>query len=443
MSLCRLAPLAVAGLFALPAPAPAQKIKTDKAEIQGRQTLLPDEKDLARAEYALSRTKVTEIEQAKLAAAEEWVQARFKEWIAGKTATAFATASLARWLDAKLAVSPRPEDRRAALEAYWLSAWLVDEITQSKREAGVITVTQAIDAHWARLDAELALLEAPAQPGGATAPPPDPASELRLAKSRHALEQQSLPKLLQSKAEVARLGLEGRFKEFVAGKIAAEFVLTAIDRFVAAERHVQPAGARTALERALHAAWLVERINRAKYEAAAIPVSQYALALYEYLDLSERWHKTAGTRPVPLSGIDRPVYRNLGGPMMETELAKAQWAMVHEQPGKAAQAKVAAARDQVEARLKEFVAGKTTAEFLADAERMLLEAELALATSKAARLDALERYWKVTWIAEQINRSKHESGSIAVTQYMNTLYQRLHAEWLLARMRDEPDKKGD
>src|SRR5262245_25008361 len=67
----------------------------------------------------------------------------------------------------------------------------------------------------------------------------------------------------------------------------------------------------------------------------------------------------------------------------EKNWAKAAYAASLAKPQELAQAKVEAARAQVEARFMEFAAGKITANFLAEAGRMLLEAELAVAATKA------------------------------------------------------------
>jgi hypothetical protein len=90
-----------------------------------------------------------------------------------------------------------------------------------------------------------------------------------------------------------------------------------------------------------------------------------------------------------------------------------------------------AAQDQYEARFKEFVAGKTTTDFLLPWSVKWLKAELTLTDRKAERLKAYKAHLERMQEAEKISKLKYDAGVIAFTQHQQTVYYRLEAEiWL-------------
>jgi hypothetical protein len=100
--------------------------------------------------------------------------------------------------------------------------------------------------------------------------------------------------------------------------------------------------------------------------------------------------------------------------------------------------KRSAARQAFAARVDEFVAGKTTiADFMLEAALRLREAELAVCTTPAERIEVLDRCWSWAKFAESINKAKFDSGSVGPAQYYPVLYARLQLEYDLVKARSE------
>ncbi len=100
--------------------------------------------------------------------------------------------------------------------------------------------------------------------------------------------------------------------------------------------------------------------------------------------------------------------------------------------------KRSAARSMLKWRFDEFAAGKTTiADFMLDAAEKLREAELAVCTTKAERLEALEQCWLVAKAADMINKAKFDAGTIGPANYYPVLYTRLQMEYDLVKARSE------
>src|SRR5262249_31705307 len=83
-----------------------------------------------------------------------------------------------------------------------------------------------------------------------------------------------------------------------------------------------------------------------------------------------------------------------------------------------------AAETEVEARPKEFVAGRGTLDIQLGANKRLLLAQQALSGNKAARLAALEAYRKRQAAIEALNRQRYQAGRIALQDFAESQYYR-------------------
>src|SRR5262249_61445542 len=106
------------------------------------------------------------------------------------------------------------------------------------------------------------------------------------------------------------------------------------------------------------------------------------------------------------------------------ELARVEFVLAPSAPPpmELARAKLAVARAGYEARLKEYLAGKTTAEPVLEWSRRWLESEPAAHGQQADQLAALERHWLRAKQIEEVNRASYEKGSVAITQYLLAQY---------------------
>jgi RNA polymerase sigma factor (sigma-70 family) len=104
-------------------------------------------------------------------------------------------------------------------------------------------------------------------------------------------------------------------------------------------------------------------------------------------------------------------------------------------PTEREKALIEAAQIQYEARWKEFVAGKTTADFLLPWSGKWLEATLRVCDQTSEKVDACKAHLERMKAAEEINKAKFDQGSIAVTQYEQCVYYRIEAEIMLDDLR--------
>ena len=93
--------------------------------------------------------------------------------------------------------------------------------------------------------------------------------------------------------------------------------------------------------------------------------------------------------------------------------------------------RVEAAKTEVQARTREFEAGKGTLDFLIAASRRLLVAEWELSDKKEDQFAALKAHFDRMKAAEDLNQERFGAGRIAVQDLQQTKYYRLEAEiWL-------------
>jgi hypothetical protein len=164
----------------------------------------------------------------------------------------------------------------------------------------------------------------------------------------------------------------------------------------------------------------------------------------------------AGQQPDPAGGSDpRPVVQrpdpgrgappgkrqidddNEIGPLpsLSKEKVKAllQGAAVGEKMKALLEARFDAARSEVDARWKRWVAGRTDLDRLVAASLRLLEAERELSTRKAEQIVALENQYQRMAQVEKISKAKVDVGKDPVDELFQARFYRLQAEILLER----------
>jgi outer membrane protein TolC len=99
-------------------------------------------------------------------------------------------------------------------------------------------------------------------------------------------------------------------------------------------------------------------------------------------------------------------------------------------------ARLEAAKTEVDARNKEFEAGRGTLVFIFDASKRLLQAELEVSDKKSDRLAAYEAFLKLAKEIEETNKQRFDDGKIPVQDLAQATYYRLEAEIWLEREKD-------
>ena len=92
-----------------------------------------------------------------------------------------------------------------------------------------------------------------------------------------------------------------------------------------------------------------------------------------------------------------------------------------------------AAGRECDARMKEFLAGRGTGEFLCVSSRRLLQAELEKARDKTERVAALESHFKRMAEVEKVNKERYEASQIATQDLEASRFYRCEAELSLLR----------
>src|SRR5262249_39385186 len=152
-------------------------------------------------------------------------------------------------------------------------------------------------------------------------------------------------------------------------------------------------------------------------------VTQYMPARYARLDVEVAGIRArAGQAPSPgVSTAAVPLDDTQDPLEYAGRLAKAHFEATQANSGTTAQAKIEAASQQLEGRFKEFIAGRITADFVLEAERLVLEAQVAAQDKDADPVVAFEALWNVAREVLRITKAKYDAASIAVTQYGEAL----------------------
>jgi hypothetical protein len=121
-------------------------------------------------------------------------------------------------------------------------------------------------------------------------------------------------------------------------------------------------------------------------------------------------------------------------PELAKEVAKERDGALLADPQKLAKEKVDAARKELEARFREFIAGRGTLDFLFQAAVRLHQAESATAENDDQRLAVHEHLWKLALVMEKTNKSRYDAGRLPISDYQQCVYFRIDAQqkWLAA-----------
>jgi len=109
----------------------------------------------------------------------------------------------------------------------------------------------------------------------------------------------------------------------------------------------------------------------------------------------------------------------------------------HANIGELKRARLEAARKWRDTRYKEFLAGRGTLIFLHEAAFCALRSQLAVCTNRAETIAALEDYWHLMRMIEEVNRARNEAGRLPDKDYRQSTYFRIDAEQRLRAARGQ------
>jgi RNA polymerase sigma factor (sigma-70 family) len=219
--------------------------------------------------------------------------------------------------------------------------------------------------------------------------------------------------LMKERLETAEAEVEARTMEFKAGKGTLDILFGAYRRLVEAQvdaadkKEDKTAAFQAYTERAKE----VERINQERFNAGRIAIQDLAQSKFYHLDSVIRLRRT--------------------NPDIEAEPKLEQ--LLKDQ--------LEAAQTEVDARTKEFQAGRGTLDVMLGGYRRLLEAQLATADKQEDKITALRAYFERAKEAEHVNQERFNAGLILVQDLAEPKYYRLDAEIRLDRA--QPNAKVD
>lgn len=366
-------------------------------------------------------------------------------------------------LDSELALCSTDRERVAALERHWARVKEVEQENIARYEAGRVDYKDYHGSRYHRMKAELLLAEAGAKlnlpPGFLTTPPRnklvEALSSRELARAQYGASAPDLHQLRTGMRDAARIAHIGRLRNMYAARGTLDFTLRWSLRWLEAERRLARNDEEflPALERHWMTLRQLEDLNQARYLAGRVAVQDLAQSR-EYRLEAEIWLADARARlgdppartrallflvpegqwHLEWGGLDPRCFDEIG------LFARAAAKGGHRTLGEWRRERLAALREQYDAREKEFEGGRGTLDFLLESALRLVELQRQLATDGPARLAVLEQHWKRTRRIEEVVRFRLEAGRVAPQDYQQCRFHRLQAELWLRQARDVATK---
>jgi len=414
---------------------------------------LPKERDRARARFQASQAQPHAIARAMNEAATVQLTARFRSFLAGITTLPFLLETAQSWLEAQQALSDRPADRLAAVALYWMLTREFEDINQTRYDAGKIVIQDLAEARYDRLGAEIRWHQA--RPDSDKAPGFAASSEVRrlwddhqfraptsevkrMARARFAAAGSDPETLVREQVRAAQAFTTADIQVFFGGRGTLEFLMDSSRRLLDAQCAAHPEPADQVAAFADH--WLrlsvIEIINQQRYETGKISAKDLWSTRERRL-LAERWlidaRAKAGPRAAAGPASDLRLVPNT---INAQTIARRKFATVSADPHELARGRVEMARRVTEGRFKEFIAGRGTLDFVLEASRRQLDADLALSDDPAEARAARERHWSFLWQVLQVNRRRFAKGRIGLADYAQSQVALFQAELRLAQARE-------
>ena len=409
-----------------------------------------DRKDAARAKFEALQTTPKVLAQAKLTASEFSFTSRLREFLAGRGTLDFLLESFLQHSEAGSALAQDASEQAVVHETLWIQACIPEQVNALRYEAGRIPIQDYAQSIAFRLQAQLALRRTwvPLVQQGTRAgwyhyhfgmehdSSYLPFTAKDLAKEKFQATQTTDQELIRKMLAATREQESERLKEFHGGRGTLDFLIESSVRLAHARLLASdnPDERLASYENLWFACREIERVNLFRYQDGRIPIQDYAVSRYyrrqAEIFLREEQTKQGKSRQL-MPDSDLPWLFNQDEPNYLKFFARDKRSLFQASQLELQWARVQAARDSCDGRGREFLAGRGTLTFLRDSCSRLLDAELAVSDTGAARLAALDAHWLRTYQIEQVNLGRHLAGRIPTKDYMDSLYQRLDATlWL-------------
>jgi RNA polymerase sigma factor (sigma-70 family) len=220
-------------------------------------------------------------------------------------------------------------------------------------------------------------------------------------------------------------------RETLAAEISAELIQSTVRTALsfAAVSGISQSFAAILAEGVLKAMFL-SKIKTIGLSLLAVGLIAGGLGLY-----ASRVPAAASTLPQkspPLNSDDFKADQDKDKPKQETDNTKERIELrVNEKIQALLKEKLETANLEQDARMKEFLAGRGTLDFLFAGSRRLLEAQRDMSDKKEDQVAALEAHWQRMKQIEELNKKRFDAGRIGIQDYAESKYYRLEAEvWL-------------
>jgi hypothetical protein len=443
-------------------PLPESELVTPTPDLLGA-------KELAKAKFAAVHANVRDLFRELREAARDDLLARFQEYVAGRGTRDVLLEAMTLVRDAARAADDSPAARLAAAEAYWAQAWEADTINEWKFRAARLSLSDYAQTRYLRLDAEIALIQARAEPGRACGSSVkvidvgplredstgvDPTWEKKFARDKFATTRSALPELARQRVRAAREWEQARAWEYLAGRGTLDILLQAARHVLDAELALsdKPVDRAAAWERYWTRAKVFELVNEMKYRSGRLSLADRMQTRYARLDAEIGWAearagqekagipeggKQASHLPADLLEVELPE----AGTDEARALVKAKQAAVHADMLQLKRERLEAVRVQYQEREHEYLMERGWQEILLESGQQLRSAELAVSKMPTERAAACERHWTRAWLIENTNEQKYQAGRLSLADFAESRYFRLEAEIAWARARTELEKK--
>jgi hypothetical protein len=406
----------------------------------------------ARAKFEATQATTKDLGRARLEEAREEFLARMERYLAGKDTLDITLGAAKRLLEAELAVAQTRSDRIAAHDRYRRHALELEKLTEEKQWVGRESLADVLDARRVRRSAEMALASANAnqekrgvaQAAAPLLPKTDVLNARREAQAAFEAAQSSVKELAAARVETARAACREHYKRFREGKFTLDFTLESVRQVCEAELALRE---RPAARAALAEVWWSctregEKLSRLKLEIGRESVADVAqwvsLRLTAEIELVQA---LAAAGKLPREDVSGPLeLANEPGEEVR-ELAHARFEASRATLPELARTGREVALIEFAWRYERYRAGKDWLDIVLDATKRLLEAELAVAATKADRVAAHERHWLRVREFEVLSMLKQTVGRESIADVAQARSVRLTAEMALAEAKAAKDGK--
>jgi hypothetical protein len=245
------------------------------------------------------------------------------------------------------------------------------------------------------------------------------------ARARFEAEQATPEQLARDVAETTRGMALARFQEFISGRGTLDLFLEAMSRAATTNLAFSKSEAETASVQAT--LWLValnaEAVNRVRYQAGKISIADYDQTRRARLEAEQNW-KDKGR----LRGFITASFFSQDSLMPPKEMAKAWFEASRTSPGEIALARRDAAREELAARMQEFLTGRGTLDIILKACEQGGEAERALSKDELALAKAWAGQWRNLALIDAVSRGRYEWRVLSRADQFLCRYARLDTE---------------